>query len=324
MAIFDKGINKAVDRFLKDFSDEAPPIFAYLMGAARRGAHVDIKPLRPETSPPAVYPDYVARVVVDSESPFVFHVEFQLVYKGEVPDKVTRRAASLMLQHNLPVITALLLLDEKRTPADVPDRGEICIPPTRITHEYRVLRAWQLDPAILYESGNIRLLPWALLMNVSDDEARRIVGVVEREGDEETRARVAVLAVTRYGKRKAESILGGFSMGLMDALMESEFFTELREENIAKGLATGLEKGLEKGLATGIEKGLAKGRVEGRVEAARRMLRVLIGNRYPVLSAMPEIDQIADPENVEGIIRSYDSATEQSLRQAILSAAGQR
>ena len=333
MAVLDKGINKAVDRFLKDFSDELPKIFAYVMGAAPPGAEVVITPLRSETSPPAVYPDYVARVVVDSERPFVFHVEFQLLYKGEVPEKVTRRGASLMLQHNLPVITVLLLLSEWRAPAEVPDRGEIHIPPTKITHEYRVERMWKKDPTVLIKAGDVRFLPWALLMDVSDEQARQLAARVERDGDEETRARMAALGVARYGKKKMDSIMGGSGMGLMAALLESDFFVELREETLAKGLEQGremgLEQGREQGLEQGREQGLVKGRQEGlreglergRAEAARKMFRLMIRNRYPAIAAMPEIDRIASEAEIEEILQSYDTATESSLRQAVLNAA---
>ena len=166
-------------------------------------------------------------------------------------------------------------------------------------------------------------------MDVSDEQARQLAARVERDGDEETRARMAALGVARYGKKKMDNIMGGSGMGLMAALLESDFFVELREETLAKGLERGRELGLEQGRELGLEQGREQGfeqgrelgRELGRVETARKMFRMLIRSRYPAVASMPEIDRIARAETFETILESYDSATESSLRQAILNAA---
>jgi hypothetical protein len=58
----DAGINKPFDRILKAFVDEAPALFLRLLGFIPAGVEADIQPLRPETAPAMVLPDYVAVV----------------------------------------------------------------------------------------------------------------------------------------------------------------------------------------------------------------------------------------------------------------------
>jgi len=71
------GINKPFDRIPKSFADEAPELFLRLLGFVPAGIRPDIQPLRPETAPSMVLPDYVAVVRIGRGNPIIFHAEFQ-------------------------------------------------------------------------------------------------------------------------------------------------------------------------------------------------------------------------------------------------------
>src|ERR1035438_5680975 len=73
----DAGINKPFDRILKSFVDEAPSLFLRLLRLIPAGVEADIQPLRPETAPSMVLPDYVAVVRIGAGGPVIFPSELQ-------------------------------------------------------------------------------------------------------------------------------------------------------------------------------------------------------------------------------------------------------
>ena len=311
----DSGLNKPFDRFAKQFSDEAPRIFLRVLGIV--DANAKLTPLRPETSPPVMMPDYVADTVVDGEKPFIFHVEFQLYYSGQVPDNLTRRAASLALQHNKRVKTVLLLFHP--APAEVPDFHEIDFGETRISHKYQVVRLSELDPTAILESGDIHLLAWAVPMNSTEEQVRWVARVIAASGNEEAIARFLTVGGIRYDRSVLEEMLGGVSMGFLEVLVEgSSIFREAREQAAMEATKVALKQGLKQGLEQGIEQGEER----GRAGEARALLRSFLREKFPGLETMPEIDSIASVETIESLLMEIAfratsaSALESAIRQA--------
>ena len=110
MHLGNAGINKPFDRILKSFADEAPALFLRLLGFVPAGVEPDIQPLRPETAPAMVLPDYVAVVRTGPGIPIVFHAEFQSIYHHDVPRDMARYGGSLAWQYQLPVKSVLVML----------------------------------------------------------------------------------------------------------------------------------------------------------------------------------------------------------------------
>lgn len=134
MALAADGLNKPFDRIVKAFADEAPALFLRVTGVAPPGAEVDIQPIRPETAPAVILPDYVAVLSVGGGEPFAFHAEFYLDWATDIPRNMARYGGSLAWQYQRLVISVMLLLRRERAPAEVPDTGEYTIGHTRTTH----------------------------------------------------------------------------------------------------------------------------------------------------------------------------------------------
>ena len=139
--------------------------------------------IRPETAPPVVLPDYVALVRTSPEGEqVVFHAEFESRYDREIPSQMARYGGSLAWQYQMPVESVLVLLRREGVPAEIPDVGHYRIGATHTLHRYKVVRLWELDPSPVLETGNARLLPWALLMKSDDAQmmgARRMSGFIK-------------------------------------------------------------------------------------------------------------------------------------------------
>ena len=185
----DSGINKPFDRILKSFADEEPALFLRILGFVPAGVEADIQPLRPESAPAVVLPDFVAVMLKALQEPVIAHAEFESRYDSDVPKNMARYGGSLSWQHQMPVDSVLVLLRPEGVPAQVPEMGRYDIGATQTAHPYRVVRLWQLDPTPVLETNNPRLLPWALLMRSTDEEARRIASIVASQGDDEAVSR---------------------------------------------------------------------------------------------------------------------------------------
>ncbi|HEY3838235.1 MAG TPA: hypothetical protein VGL72_16760 [Bryobacteraceae bacterium] len=291
----DSGINKPFDRILKSFADEEPELFLRLLGFVPPDAAVDIQPLRPETAPPVVMPDFVAVFRVDPEDPKIAHAEFESRYDQQVPRSMARYGGSLGWQHLIPVESALVMLRPEGVPAEVPEVGHYEFGPTETTHKYRVVRFWEIDPAPVLATGKVKLLPWALVMNTTEEQVRWIGRVVSKDGDEEAVSRFLQLGSLRYDRDTLFEMLGGAKMGLMKAFLDGSSI--VREER-------------------------AEGRAEGRVEEARHALRIVLRAKFPDLEQMAEVDRISSVEKLEALLEAVCRTNDMDfIRREILATA---
>jgi len=90
LSYLDTGINKPFDRIAKEFAEEAPLVFLRLLGIAPPGVEITLEPLRAESAPQIVMPDYVSLLSIPGQEPCTFHVEFFLQYRNDVPSKMAR------------------------------------------------------------------------------------------------------------------------------------------------------------------------------------------------------------------------------------------
>ena len=295
----DAGINKPFDRILKSFVDEAPSLFLHLLGIIPAGVEADIQPLRPETAPAVVLPDFVAVVRTGAGLQLIFHAEFQYNYHQDVPRDMARYGGSLAWQYQMLVCSVLLLLRPDRAPAEIPEVGEYNIGTTRTVHPFKVVRLWELDPAPILETGNPRLLPWALLMKSTDEQVRSIASIVARQGDDEAVVRFLVSGSVRYDRNTLEEMLGGRKMGLMRAILDGSKVVQER-----------------------VDEASAAARVEGQAAEARKFLLLLLRKHLPELQSLPEIDAISSVTELESVIEAVlDGRSPESIREAILAAA---
>jgi predicted transposase YdaD len=298
----DSGINKPFDRILKSFAEEAPELFLRLLGFIPADAGADLQPLRPETAPTVVLPDYVAILQTETGERTIIHVEFQSKYHLDVPRDMARYGASLAWQHQIPVESVLMLLRPDGVPAEVPEVGHYHIGATRTTHPYKVVRLWEINPAAVLETNNPKLLPWALLMKSTDEQVRKIGSILGRQDDEEALGRFLTLGSLRYDSSSLNEMLGGGKMGIVRAILDgSSLVREEREQAAAEGIAEGMAK--------------------GQASEARKVLRFLLKKNFPGLEPIPAIDAITSVAILESLMEATFNETDTaSMRAAILAA----
>jgi hypothetical protein len=274
---------------------------------------------------------------------FLVHVEFYTHYHFTVPGNMARYGGSLAGQHQCRVDSILLLLRPKGAPRDIPAAGEYTVGVTKTIHPFRTVRLWEIDPAPVIETKDPRLFPWAVLMKSTDEQVRTLVAAIVQYGNEETLGRFLTLGSIRYDRNRLEEMLGGHTMGLVEAILEgSSLVREAKEkaalEARAEGRAVGRVEGWECGRAEGWESGRVegwesgraegweKGREEGQVGEARRLLRSALQRKFPGLEAMPEIDAITPVETLEWLLISEVLSSNERTRveQAIRAAAPAR
>ncbi len=277
-------------------------LFLRLLGIAPPGVEVVLEPLRAESAPPVVMPDYVASLSVANEDPGILHVEFFLRYRSDVPGTMARYGGSLAWQYRRPVRSVLLLLRNDNVPEEIPEVGEFTIGETVIRHPFRTVRLWELDPAPVLDSGDPGLLPWALLMKLGREEAARLGAEVGASGNEQWIARFLTLGSLRYHREELQEMLagGGFRMGLVEAIVEgSSLVAEVRDQAEARGEA------------------------KGQVAEARRLLRLALTRNFPGLESMAEIDAISNVADLEDLLLQHAcrSQDRDAVSRAIVAAA---
>ena len=302
MHLGNAGINKPFDRILKSFADEAPVLFLRLLGFVPAGVEPDIQPLRPETAPAMVLPDYVAVVRAGPGAPIIFHAEFQSSYHHDVPRDMARYGGSLAWQHRMPVKSVLVMLRPERVPAEIPEVGHYSIGDTHTTHPFKTLRLWETDPTPVLETNDPKLLPWALLMKSTDEQVLKIASIVASQEDDEAVGRFLTLGCIRYDRDSLNEMLGGGKMGLVRAILDGKMMEEERAQAAAQGAA--------------------QGEAQGRAAEARKFLRLLLRKHFPELESLAQIDAISNVNALETIIESVLDATgADPVRAAILTAA---
>lgn len=182
--------------------------------------------------------------------PWILHLEIQTDDDPQMARRLLRYNAMLQLRHEMPVATAVVLLNPSRRMPELTGAFEVR-PPVGTPWEFRyeVVRVWE-RPADEFLTGPLGLLPLAPLAAVRRADLPRVVaGMRERIDAGAERPYAAklwasafVLAGLRYDGAVAEALFAGVMQ------MEQSSTYQLL---IKRGMAQGLEQGLEQGIATG-------------------------------------------------------------------------
>ncbi|RUL88909.1 RpnC/YadD family protein [Tautonia sociabilis] len=227
---------------------------------------------------------------VESEPPWLVHVEFQSSHDPALPLRLQRYNLLVRYRHGLPVQSIAFLL---RREADGPGlTGELrhLLPDGRENHRFRfdVLRAWEL-PLDLLLSGGLGTLPLAPL----SDEAAADLPVVLREVHDRLR---------RDAGREANDFwLATFLlMGLKydpETLKRMTAMSKILEDSLSYRMI------VDKGRAEGLQAGRAEGLQAGRAEGVRQTLIRLGTKRFgpPDEETAAAITAIADVERLQSL-----------------------
>lgn len=297
-------LNKPYDRLAKELTREAPALLARVLPLAPPGASLSLRSLSPETSPPVRLVDSIAVLSVDGAAEFVFHVEFCVSFNDEVLVVMACYGGSLALQYRgYRIDSTLVLLDRRRKVPPLPGVAVFVNHGTRIFHDFRTVRLWELSPAPVIEQDDLRFISWAVLMNSTEEQVGQIAARVRSCGDEEIVARFLILGSLRYHRSDLEQMLGGAHMGLMEAIMEgSSLVKDVVERSERRAHDRGLEEGRHEGLQAG----------------RREILRAALAERFPGLEADPAVDGISGTDAVSKILTAaYSGSTRAELERLI-------
>ncbi|MBV8126302.1 MAG: hypothetical protein JO114_01405 [Planctomycetaceae bacterium] len=186
------------------------------------------------------------------------------------------REERVVLRHDLPVLTVLVLLRKEANSPSLTGRYDRHMPDGWQTnrYDYRVVRLWQKDVESFLNAG-IGLVPLAPLTDVPEADLPQLVGLMAERINAEPRSRAAKLWTATY-------LLMGlrYSDELTDSLLE--------------GVQTMQE-------STTYQKILREGRNEGQITEAQRLLLLLGEIRFGVPEARTRsaIEAIQDIERLE-------------------------
>jgi predicted transposase YdaD len=185
---------------------------------------------------------------VRAAEPYLVHLEFVAGHDAaDLPGLLQLRNTLLAHRHRLPVRSvAVLLRPEADSPAVTGEharafRGE---PPYSL-FRYRVVRVWQIPPAVLL-TGGVGTLPLAPISAVTEAELPGIMRQMEerlrqpkvRRRAEDLWAATFIVLGLRYSQRIARELMRGVL-----AMKESVTYQAIIEEGKAEGKAQGKAEG---------------------------------------------------------------------------------
>ena len=284
------------DRGFKILAEDHPELLLKLLGLADSGTKTQITSILRELQFDAVQIDH-AYIIGAAD---IFHFEAITKWHAERLGRLGLYTFLLSHRYDLPVYSYVVLMAEKYAPKSLPARltyrgknGLVVKTP------YKVIRLWQIDPAIAFEPGNEPLLPWVPLLKGGKAEFERAALAIESlpppHEPEVLMNDLASLAALRYDRVVIQELarsLRNRTMFSIDAFKVSWLFKE----------------------------GLAEGKAEGLLEGKRSTLRVFAGKKFPA-TQFPEIDQIHEPEICDNLLlAAMEAATEEQFRARILAA----
>lgn len=247
-----------------------------------------------------------AYLIREGEHRGVLHLEAELRWHKGIPRDMGRYAQALDLRLELPVRSILVLLTRPSAPDPVPDSYEFQRGAMQFRFDYEPVKLWEMDGARIVDMERPRLMPWALLMDIPRDKVRKAGEIVEATMDRELGAQFVTFGTLgkRYDRVELLEMLGRLQpMLLRDEILEqSGFVQHFQKKAFERGVEEGREQGREQGLEQGLEAGLEKGRADGQGEEARRMLRLILSQRFPGLEDSSAIDRLQDPAMIERLV----------------------
>lgn len=235
-------MTKPYDATTKDLIESDPAGWVEFFGRTVPRAAVEL--VDADLSTVTTDADKVIRVA--EAEPWILHLEIQTDTDPQMARRLLRYNAMLQLRHEVPVVTAVVLLNPSRRMPELTGAFEVR-PPVGSPWEFRyeVVRVWE-RPADEFLNGPLGLLPLAPLSAARRAELPRVVaGMRDRIGAVADRPYAArlwaasfVLAGLRYDEAVAEAVFAGVMQ-----MEESSTYQLL----IRRGMERGVEQGIETG-----------------------------------------------------------------------------
>ncbi|MBS1826037.1 MAG: Rpn family recombination-promoting nuclease/putative transposase [Acidobacteria bacterium] len=277
------------DGRFKLLAEEFPGLLLRLLGIVEPGCSLETIDVLRELQLDPVQVDHVYKIGNDR----LVHFEAITSWRA---DRVPKLALYRFLLHQkfaLPMDSYLVLMAERYAPRTLPERivyeehdG------FRIETPYRVIRLWEIDPAIAFEPGCEALLPWVPALNSGTDDLVRATEAIQHLSEHPDQApyavdtmigNLAVLASLRYDKLEIRKLLEKLQRKIM---LSTDLFTDswLYKDGKAEGEAIGE----------------AKGKLEGQ----REDLRTAFQLRFPEAPLPPEIETLTNLDAIQQAFRA--------------------
>ncbi len=199
-----------------------------------------------ELALPEKWVDFIHRVRFNGRE-YVFHLEFQLEHRADLPKRVFIYSAGLTDKYDLPVVTLVLYLERRASAAPTEYAVEFAGTVTnRFT--YRVLRLWDYEERI--RSGQLRELAPLLVMWAEPADAATLAverALILQEPDEKKRGDLLATAVTVASRYFDRGFLWQFFAEEVELMRHATFIEDWIEEGMEKGRQEGLQQGLQQG-----------------------------------------------------------------------------
>ena len=181
--------------------------------------------------------DFVMRYSTSTGDSGILHIEFQRQAIPEMPLRMMEYALSIVLNHGKAPRQVLILLENSRTAREMPDAYE----DEGLRVQYRVIRLWEQDPAVILAGSLPGLIPLVSLMGPLDKLMDRlevceaaIAEQVELKSEQQDLLAIATLLTSL--QPKARDVVEKFirSRRMVD-LMESPLLKDWLREAEEKG-----------------------------------------------------------------------------------------
>ena len=296
-----------IDRIFKNTAEIEPRAFLHLFGSLRIDQPAEVRELGREIGLEAVHLDHLYEV----RTPLwhgLRHFEFQTRYQTNVPQRLTDYDLYAYLRYKLPIYSTLVLPVQKYAPAGVPEALHTVAGGLTIDCQFTVIRMWELDPDEIFKLDRPPLLPFIPLVSGDRRDWNRAAEQIVETGDRSLASAFISLGGLRYDQTELEGLL---EKVLLEELLKPDL---IRHSSVIAPLIAQAEK--EAG-----ERGLSQGLSRGRIEEARRMLELVVAQRFPSLPIPPGIQAIADPARIESLLGAIlAAATAAEAESAIRSA----
>jgi hypothetical protein len=289
----------------KTLAEEYPDLLLRLLGILEPGAKSECVDVLRELQIDPVQVDHVYRIVDDAGERLV-HLEAITSWSAKRTSRLALYRFLLRQKNKLPVYSYVVLMAEKYAPKGLPDRVTYTEDDGfRIEAPYRVIRLWEIDPAMAFERGGEPLLPWVPLLKAGAAEFERAVDGIAWLAEHPEKApypaavmvsNLATLAGLRYDGDVINRFLEGFGTKMIldkELLMDTCYYKD----------------------------GVKQGKAEGELEVGRRHLRLMLSEKFPALGPIREIDQLNRTETLDQLFLAVLRArTEEDVRAAVQSA----
>ena len=291
------------DGDFKDLAEDHPELLLRLLGILQPGTKTQIKDILRELRIEPVLIDH-AYLMENEGGKWIVHFEAITSWNRKQIGSMALYQFLLKRQEKIPVISYIVFMAEKYAPKTLP--GRLVYEEDdglRIEAPYKVIRLWEVDPALAFEPGSEPLLAWVPLLKGDNAEFERATVAIGRLSESAAGlackpdvlvSKLASLASLRYDKNAIKGFLEKLEKRIMlstEAFKVSWLFQE----------------------------GKAEGKAEGKLEA----IRIALAAKFPGLEIVHELDQIHRPELLDDLLDAIMKAqSPDDVRSAILSANG--